>query len=306
MLLSACLLSYNSAATLEYAIKSLLEQDFTDYELIISDDCSTDTSWELINNYTKLYEKISAIRTLHNAGVAGNANFSVAHAKGKYVAILHHDDEFRSDLFRKWVDVMEENPRVGLCFNDYSCNEMNIPSYRDNNSKKSFNKITNGRYFLKNHLLKHWGCPVWGSYITRKVIWDELNGFNPAFGILPDVDLTMRIALNWDIGYINKALIDLKREKPEVYPREYKDFSWKNWLILFDIHANNIGRVYSKKNLHRWIIFRFKVSFEITKWLLYGVVRKKEQIIKEAKESVNDYEFYFVKILRNILICFYN
>jgi glycosyltransferase involved in cell wall biosynthesis len=141
MLLSVCLLSYNSADTLEIAIKSILAQDFTDYELIISDDCSTDRSWELIINYTKLYNKISAVRTRQNEGVARNANFAVAHAKGKYLAILHHDDEFRFDLFRKWINVMEKNPRVGLCFNDYSCNEMNILSSHAKHLKKNYNKI---------------------------------------------------------------------------------------------------------------------------------------------------------------------
>jgi len=305
MLLSLCLLSYNSADTLENAIKSVLNQDFTDYELIISDDCSTDRSWELINDYAKSNNKISAVRTNQNVGVAGNANCAVAHAKGKYVAILHHDDEFRFDLFRKWVSVMEENPQVGLCFNDYSFNEFNIPSFHLKDFKINYDKISNGKYFLKSHLLKHWGCPIWGSYITRTEIWKELNGFNPEFGILPDVDFTMRLALNWDIGYINEALIDLKRRKPEVYPREYKEFTWKNWVILFDIHAANIKRVYSDKNLYRWFKFRIKVSYEITKWLIYGVVRKKEKIIREAKEGVNDYEFFFVKSLRNLLMNIY-
>ncbi|OGU35885.1 MAG: hypothetical protein A2315_15910 [Ignavibacteria bacterium RIFOXYB2_FULL_35_12] len=305
MLLSACLLSYNSAPTLEKAIKSALNQDFTDYELIISDDCSTDRSWELINDYTKLNNRISAVRTPRNAGVVGNANFAVTQAKGKYVAILHHDDEFRPDLFRKWVDVMEENPGVGLCFNDYSCKEMNIPSLHAKHLKKSYDKILNGRYFLKNHLLNHWGCPVWGSYITRKAIWKELNGFNPLYGILPDVGLTMRIALSWNIGYINEPLMDLKRVKPEQYPKEYTEFSWKRWIILFDIHAVNIKRVYGEKNLYHWFKFRVKVSYEIIKWLMYGVIRKKEKIIKDANEGVNDYEFFFVKIFRSFLLNIY-
>lgn len=302
MLLTACLLSYNSAETLESSIKSILNQDFIDFELIISDDCSTDRSWELINNYAKFNNKIYAIRTPQNVGFAGNANFAAALAKGKYVAILHHDDEFRFDLFRKWVMLMEENPRVGLCFNDYSCSQLNIPLYRANDSTEIFNKITNGKYFLKNHLLKNWGCPVWGSYIVRKAIWDELNGFNPAFGILPDVDMTMRVAAKCDIGYINEPLMDLKRSKPEHYPLEYKTFSWKNWIILFKIHANSVKKVYGDKTTLKWLVFRLKVSFEVTKWLVYGVVRKRSDIIKQAAEGINDYEFFFVKIFRKFLV----
>jgi len=51
--------------------------------------------------------------------------------------------------------------------------------------------------------------------------------------------------------------------------------------------------------------FRFRVSLEIIKWLIYAVVRRKKNIIIEAKEGVNDYEFYFVKIVRDLLIYFY-
>jgi glycosyltransferase involved in cell wall biosynthesis len=300
MLLSACLLSYNSSNTLESAIKSILKQDFTDYELIISDDCSTDNSWDIINKYAQTNSHIVPVRTSKNSGVAGNANFAVDNAKGKYVAILHHDDEFRSDLFGKWIKLMEENPNVGLCFNDYSCNEKNIISLHEKENRRHYDKVMIGQEFLKKDLLKYWGCPVWGSYVTRKEIWDALNGFKPEFGILPDVDLTFQIASDWDVGYINEPLMDLKRGKPDEYPEEYSVFNWQTMFTLYNIHDKHVNRknyTGSFEYLLKKFTLKNRISYQIIKWHLYAVYKKRNDMLTNFPGKSKN-ELFYSKIIR--------
>ena len=307
MLLSACLLSYNSSHTLIEAIDSILNQEFRDFELIISDDCSTDDSWDIIKTYAHKYKNIIPLRMSQNLGMAKNANFALCDAKGKYFTILHHDDVFRKDMFSKWVNLLEENSNVGMCFNDYSFNQLNVKSYHKNQLKRNYNKIIVGQEFLKKDLLKYWGCSVWGSYIFRKSIWIKLNGLNENFSLLADVDLTMRIASISDVGYIDEQLIDLKRIKPKEYPEEYTEFSWERIFIGFDIHSSNINRN-NYPNYFQYLckkfVFRNKVSFEIIKWHGYALVRKKPFIIKSYSLKNNNYEFFYSRIIRKIIMLF--
>lgn len=303
MLLSVCLLSYNSAFTLVESIDSILNQDFKDFELIISDDCSTDNSWDIIKSYAAKHNNIIALRTMQNSGMAKNVNFALNHAQGKYLAVLHHDDLFSNDLFIKWVTLLEENKTLGMCFNDYSCKELNIKSIHRDQLKRNFNKIMKGSAFLKNDLLKYWGCSVWGSYIFKKSLWLQLNGFNENYSLLADVDFTMRLAAISDIGYVNEPLIDIKRGKPENYPEEYITFSWKRIFILFDIHSANINRSnYSNIFCYmlKRIVFRNKVSFEIIKWHMYSLYKKRKDIPFSYPNKQKD-ELFYSQIIRYVI-----
>jgi len=303
MLLSVCLLSYNSAYSLSEAIDSILNQQYKDFELIISDDCSTDNSWNIIIAYAVKYKNIVALRTPENLGMAKNANFAISYAKGKYIAILHHDDVYRKDMFSKWLDVLENNSNVGMCFNDYSCKELNVQSVHRDQLKRIYKKIIPGSELLKKDLLKYWGCSVWGSYVFRKSIWIKLNGLNEEFKLLADVDFTMRIASISDIGYINEQLIDLKRTKPKEYPVDYAEFSWKRIFLLFDIHSSNINRNNYPNYLHyvlKRFIFRNKVSFEIIKWHFYALVKSKKDIIKSYPGKCA-HELFYSKIIHSVI-----
>lgn len=307
MLLSVCILSYNSSYSLNEAIDSILNQEYQDFELIISDDCSTDNSWNIIRDYADKYKNIIALRTPQNLGMAKNANFALCHANGKYLAILHHDDSFRKDMLRKWVDMLEKHSSIGMCFNDYSCTELNVKSVHKNQLKRIYKKVIPGSEFLKKDLLKYWGCSVWGSYVFRKSIWIKLNGLKENFALLADVDFTMRIASISDIGYIDEQLIDLRRMKPINYPKDYTEFSWNRMFLLFDIHSSNINRNNYPNYLHyifKRFVFRNKVSFEIIKWHVYALLRKKYFIIKSYSFNSNNYEIFYSIFIRKIIILF--
>lgn len=301
LLLTACILSYNSSHTLIGAINSILDQEFCDFELIISDDCSTDDSWNIIKTYAEKYKNIIALRTPQNLGMAKNANFAFRNAKGKYLAILHHDDIFRKDMFSKWINLLEENSNVGMCFNDYSFIELNVKSYHKDQLKRNYNKIMTGQDFLKKDLLKYWGCSVWGSYIFRRSVWTRLNGLNENFTLLADVDFTMRIASISDIGYIDEQLIDLKRTKPKEYPEEYTTFSWERIFILFYIHSANINKNNYPNYLQylfKRFVFRNKLSLEIIKWHLYAIYKNKKDILKSFPSDGIKWELFYSKFIR--------
>ena len=94
--------SYNRPSYLEKCIESILKNDFNDFEIIISDDDSTESKeiQRVIEPYLK-YENITFIKQSHNLGMANNWNFLVSNAKGEYVIILGDDDKFLAYTLRR-------------------------------------------------------------------------------------------------------------------------------------------------------------------------------------------------------------
>lgn len=276
--LSVCLLIYNHAHILSEVIKSILDQTFSKFQFIISDDCSNDNSYEIAKRFEKIDSRILVVKTQENIGMAGNTNFAISHAKNPYIALLHHDDIIDKTLFKKWIEVIENSENIGFVFNDYLVD--GIAGHKS--EKRNFAKVINGKIFLKKVLLNSWGCPIRGTALIRKEYFEEIGGMKEKFGMLADVDLWMRLASKYDVGYVNKPLIEVLVNRPEDYPADYNEFSWKRLFLLFDIHSSNINREnfsnYFEYLLRRFV-FRNEVSFEIIKWHLYAIHKNNEKIL---------------------------
>lgn len=297
--LTACLLVYNHAHLIPKVIQNILGQSYSNFVLIISDDCSTDNSYELAKSFENIDKRVKVFKTPKNVGMAGNANFAISHSNSEWGALLHHDDILSNDCFENWMRVANNNPNIGFVFNDYKTAISNSTNYSLNSKLKSIN---NGNYFLKNYLLKRWGCPVRGTTLIRKEYFDKVGGMNEKFGMLADVDLWMRLSSRYDVGYVDKPLIDVLVDRPEDYPADYTEFSWNRLFLLFDIHSCNINKQnYSGylSYLFKRFVFRNKVSFEIIKWHLYALLKRKKEIIKSFSDQ-SPYELFYSKIIRLI------
>jgi len=109
---SVCIPTYNSASYLPQAIESVLQQDFTDLELVIADDASTDRTPELCLSMSD--PRIRYIRYEENAGQAGNFNRSFKEAKGEYITLLSADDYFLPGLLKDRVARLDHHPEAGF------------------------------------------------------------------------------------------------------------------------------------------------------------------------------------------------
>lgn len=303
--LTACLLVYNHAHLLQKVIENILNQTFKDFNLIICDDCSTDNSYEIAKSFENIDLRIRVIKTPKNLGMAGNANYAISFAKSEYVALLHHDDILSNNAFEKWLECIEKDENIAFVFNDYKTAKSESTNYYIN---KNLNLVNSGNYILKKFLLKRWGCPVRGTALIRKKYFDEVGGMDEKFGMLADVDLWMRLASKYDVGYVHLPLIEVLVNRPENYPKDYTEFSWKRIFLLFDIHSSNINRVNYPNYFHyllKRLIFRNKVSFEIIKWHVYAIVRNKYFIIKNFSFNYNNYEFFYSRLIRKIVRLFF-
>lgn len=107
---------YNGASFLEDALKSLLVQTYPDFELIISDNASTDRTEALCRDYAATDRRIRYYRNEANLGAAWNYNRLFQLSRGEYFKWAAADDLCSSELLRRTVDVLDHNPDVVLCY----------------------------------------------------------------------------------------------------------------------------------------------------------------------------------------------
>jgi glycosyltransferase involved in cell wall biosynthesis len=97
-LLSVIVPNFNNEQYLGNCLDSILGQTFTDLEIIIADDCSTDNSATIIKCYTGQYPNIRAIYHKKNIGVAENRHSGILQARGRYFTVLDSDDIYYDQL----------------------------------------------------------------------------------------------------------------------------------------------------------------------------------------------------------------
>lgn len=298
---AVCLLTYNHADVVESTIRSILNQTVTGYEVIVSDDCSTDGTWERVQKMAAGDKRIRPVRTPHNMGMAVNANYAVAQTDRPYIALLHHDDLYRNDLLEKWASVLDRNPNAAFVFNPYGVFESDFVFQEPMPGEN-----IDGSWLLNNYLFARWGCVVRGTAMIRRSAWVKVGGMREQFGLLADIDLWMRLAVRWPVGYVPEPVITVRHQRPEDYPDDYKEgnWSWRRQRFLYEIHAANrlaywnldtvVGRL-------KWWGFRVKLSGETAKWLVYAIVRKKPAMITGSQDAVTAYDLWPVRLLRSTL-----
>ena len=92
-----------------------MNQTFTDFEFIIIDDCSTDNSWEIIQEFAKKDTRIIPIKNEKNIHIAKTRNIALAKARGEFIAFLDSDDVAEKDRLELQLDFIERNPNIDLC-----------------------------------------------------------------------------------------------------------------------------------------------------------------------------------------------
>jgi len=115
-LVSIVMPTYNVGAYVSDTIKSIIAQTYTNWELLIVDDCSTDNTVDIINSFSD--SRIHLFSNETNSGAAISRNYALRQATGKWVAFLDGDDIWDSRKLEKQIKFMEDNG-YGFTFTDY-------------------------------------------------------------------------------------------------------------------------------------------------------------------------------------------
>lgn len=108
--------SYNHGAFLADCLSSVIDQTFTDWQLILVDDRSQDVSLEVARDYSKNDSRIHVHQNESNLGTYGTLDKALSLASSKYVAILNSDDRWHRDKLDKQVNLLDAQPHLAFCY----------------------------------------------------------------------------------------------------------------------------------------------------------------------------------------------
>ena len=148
-LVSIIMPSYNTASFIEETIQSVLNQTYTNWELIIVDDCSTDNTNEVVDTIKDC--RIHYLKNEKNSGAAISRNKALREAKGQWIAYLDSDDLWMPEKLEKQIKFMEEN---GYVFSYTNYEEIDVDGY------KTGVKVTGPKKITKTGMINYcWpGC----------------------------------------------------------------------------------------------------------------------------------------------------
>ncbi len=122
-LVSIVMPTYNSAKFVEESIESIIHQTYPNWELIITDDNSSDETRSILQRYASEYKNIKIFLLYTNSGAGYCRNNSIKHAQGRYIAFCDSDDCWMPEKLERQLAFMHENDCC-LCYSSYyTCNE---------------------------------------------------------------------------------------------------------------------------------------------------------------------------------------
>lgn len=108
--------TYNREKIIEETLVSAINQDYNDYEIVITDNCSTDKTYDILKEYEKKYKNIRVYQNSKNLGPVRNWKKAIELAKGKYIKILWSDDQISEDFLSKTVPVLESDSEIAFVY----------------------------------------------------------------------------------------------------------------------------------------------------------------------------------------------
>ena len=104
-LISIIMAAYNAEKTIEQAINSVLSQTYTDFELLVVNDCSKDRTVELVKDIVAKDSRVRLISNVKNSGVSYTRKHGLEEAKGDWIAILDSDDAWEPEKLEKQIEL---------------------------------------------------------------------------------------------------------------------------------------------------------------------------------------------------------
>lgn len=205
-LVSIIIPTFNHGAYLKETIQSVLSQTYQNFEIIITDDFSTDKTIDIISGFKD--QRIKLFKFNKNNGISAALNNGIIQSKGEYLAILGSDDIFCKTKLAKQIDFLENNPSTGAVFTLANLINENGKPYRDVGAQyTSFSKQRNmTRYEWLNYFFMQNNVLCASSVVIQKKIQEEVGLYDERLLQLQDLDMWIRLCMKNDIYLMQEKL----------------------------------------------------------------------------------------------------
>jgi hypothetical protein len=240
--MSVCIPTFNRAEMLRGAIASVLAQSFEDFELVVSDNASTDHTRDVVSAIRD--PRLRYVRQPENVGAVQNFNRCLALARGSYVALFHDDDLMLPDNLRHKALALDENPGVGFVHSKFHSIDEHARVVEANTNfgpPRSHGAVERGREFVVSRLLhyNHVNAP---SVVIRRDCYTRLGGFDESLPFTADFEYWMRIACHYDVMFLAMPLVQC---------RDHVGAGTRHYMMIADgvrtFNANGLQQLFAAK-----------------------------------------------------------
>lgn len=277
--LSICVPTFNRAHALGRTLDSLLRQTFKDFEVIVVDDGSSDSTADLVRRIED--PRIRYIRNHSNLGLYQNWNRCLQLAHGEYVAIYHDHDLYDPLIVEQCIGVLSEHPEVSFVFTGVQTIDSAqriVQTWVEN----WWPRLTSGKRVARR-MARRWSSFIQASTVmVRRESYDRLGGYAVDLGLAADMDMWVRLCSGGDVAYIPEPLVRTPVRVASDYTSQPR---WRDVQGLAYIQRSNWARAYAGNWPMRavgwmWCPMRRDVGYLI--FLARAIIRSDAALVQES------------------------
>lgn len=253
---------YNKEKYISRAIESVLNQTFTDFELLIINDYSTDKSMEIASKF--LSEKVKIIHHEKNSGLAATRNTGIKKANSNYVTFLDADDLWKPTFLEKIFHLIQNFPEARIFGTNYEeIWDKTIKNPHNNSDSLPKNFVGYVNFFkinIKQGLYNH------GSVCLHKEVYENVGFYNENIQLSQDLDFNIRANYHYKLAYDNSIQMSYFMQTDNQLTRSsivnktipdydlYEDWAKNNQDLkkYLDFERYVLGKRLKKNNDLRW------------------------------------------------------
>jgi glycosyltransferase involved in cell wall biosynthesis len=235
--------NYNHAAYLHHRIDSVLKQTLQPFEIIILDDCSTDSSVEIIQSYVSIHPTIQFIKNDINSGSTfAQWNKGVSLAKGDLIWIAESDDTAAPTFLQNMIPCFNNKEVVIAYCQSYRMNKDNTitgnwKTHTDEFDESIFNNdfVMNGKEYIERFLIHKNTIPNASAAIFKKNMYEKTGGAIPKVKNQGDWLVWLQLLCIGDVGFVSASLNNFRYHEESVIAKSLRldnNNSFKDWYGL--------------------------------------------------------------------------
>lgn len=209
---------YNGQQYVSNAIESVLRQTYSNFELIVVNDCSTDKTDEILSNYVEQDSRIRIINNPVNLSLPNTLNVGFEHAEGDYYTWTSDDNMYKENALETMVSVLNSHADIDMVYTDYT----NIDAEGKEISVE--NLMEPEKFFLKN--------PVGACFLYTKNVADKVGKYDANLFLAEDYDYWIRVFRKGNIMHLPENLYYYRRHAESLSETKTKMVGMQTYRVL--------------------------------------------------------------------------
>ncbi len=285
---------YNCQEYLEETIDSVYNQTYRNWEIIFINNCSTDKSKKIINNYD---EKIKYYQTPKFMTLGEARTYGLKFCNSKYLAFLDTDDVWCETLLEDSLKILENTS------NDAVMTYSNIEFI---NEKSEFdkvlfkNKMPSGKIF--RNLLRSYFITIASVIVKRECVKTVGDNFNIEYEVLEDVELFTNISYLYEIKYIDKVLAKVRKHQKSLTSSKFKRFPIETEMYINDLRSRIDDFDLEYKDELEYLNITLQYQYALADWIEGNNKKAKARIRTIIRKRI---KYTIVYLLMNLSYNFF-